>query len=203
MQEPPRTRLAPVSVLLLAGFLLPVMLGWLPISIAVLVGATLMVLTRCVSAEEAYRAIEWPALVLIAAMLPLGIAMDQTGAARFLAEGVIGSAGAFGPRGVLAGICVMTVLGAQAIPSAALVVLMAPIALSTAADLGISPYTLMMGVALSAASLASPVAHPANVLIMGPGGYRYIDYVKVGLPLTAVVLLIVIWVMPFFFPFFP
>ncbi|CAN5891677.1 hypothetical protein BH23GEM7_BH23GEM7_37110 [soil metagenome] len=203
MQEPPRTRLAPVSVLLLAGFLLPVMLGWLPISIAVLVGATLMVLTRCVSAEEAYRAIEWPALVLIAAMLPLGIAMDQTGAARFLAEGVIGSAGAFGPRGVLAGICVMTVLGAQAIPSAALVVLMAPIALSTAADLGISPYTLMMGVALSAASLASPVAHPANVLIMGPGGYRYIDYVKVGLPLTAVVLLIVIWVMPFVFPFFP
>ncbi|MBA2243532.1 MAG: anion permease, partial [Gemmatimonadetes bacterium] len=106
-------------------------------------------------------------------------------------------------RGVLAGICVMTVLGAQAIPSAALVVLMAPIALSTAADLGISPYTLMMGVALSAASLASPVAHPANVLIMGPGGYRYIDYVKVGLPLTAVVLLIVIWVMPFVFPFFP
>jgi di/tricarboxylate transporter len=125
------------------------------------------------------------------------------GAASMLAEGVIGTVGTLGPRGVLAGICLMTALGAQVIPSAALVVLMAPIALSTAADLGISPYTLMMGVALSAASLSSPVAHPANVLIMGPGGYRYGDYVRVGMPLTLLVLLIVIWVMPLFFPFFP
>ncbi|HEV2131591.1 MAG TPA: SLC13 family permease [Longimicrobiaceae bacterium] len=203
MQEPPRTGLAPVSVLILSGVLLPVMLGWVSIAISVIVGATLMILTRCVTAEEAYRAVEWPAIVLIAGMLPLGIAMGETGAARLLADGVIGSIGTLGPRGVLAGICLMTALGAQVIPSAALVVLMAPIALSTAVDLGISPYTLMMGVALSAASLSSPVAHPANVLIMGPGGYRYGDYVRVGMPLTLLVLLIVIWVMPLFFPFFP
>jgi di/tricarboxylate transporter len=203
LQEPPRSELALVSVLILAGALTPVLLGWLPIAIAVLAGATLMVLSRCITAEEAYRSIEWPAVILIAGMLPLGVAMDQTGAARLLAEGVVGASGELGPRAVLAALCILTAMGAQVIPSVALVVVMAPIALTTAADLGLSPHALMMGVALSAASLSSPVAHPANVLVMGPGGYRYMDYVKMGLPLTALVLLIVIFVMPFFFPLVP
>ncbi len=203
LQEPARTELAPVATLVLAGVLLPVLLGWIPIAISVLLGATAMILTRCLTPDEAYRAIEWPAIVLIAGMLPLGAAMDQTGAARLLAEGAIGGMGDLGPRAVLAGLCVMTALGAQVIPSVALVVVMAPIALTTAADLGISPHTLMMGVALSAASLSSPVAHPANVLVMGPGGYRYMDYVKLGLPLTAVVLVIVVWLLPVFLPFTP
>ncbi len=203
MQEAPRTELAPLSVVVLVGVLFPVLMGWIPIAIGVLIGATLMVLTRCVTAQEAYRAIEWPAVVLIAGMLPLGIAMDQTGAARMLAEGMVEGAGEFGPRAVLAGLCVMTAIGAQMIPSIALVVVMAPIALTTAADLGISPHTLMMGVALSAASLSSPVAHPANVLVMGPGGYRYMDYVKLGAPLTVLVLIIVVWLLPVLLPFHP
>jgi di/tricarboxylate transporter len=199
-QEPPRTRLAPVSVAILGAVLLPVMLGAIPIAVAVILGAVAMILSRCLSAEEAYRSVEWPAIILIAGMLPLGTAMDQTGAARVLAENVIGMVDTLGPRGVLAGICVMTVLGAQVMPSAALVVLMAPVALNTAADFGLSPHALMMGVALSAASLSSPVAHPANVLVMGPGGYRYVDYLRLGIPLTVIVLLLVIWVMPLFFP---
>jgi di/tricarboxylate transporter len=202
-QEPPRTRLAPVSVGILVAVLAPVMLGVLPIAVGVVLGAVAMILTRCLTAEEAYRSVEWPALVLIAGMLPLGIAMDQTGAARLLADTVIGSTDALGPRGVLAGICLMTVLGAQVMPSAALVVLMAPIALTAAADFGLSPHALMMGVALSAASLSSPVAHPANVLVMGPGGYRYVDYLRLGIPLTLIVLVLVIWVMPLFFPLVP
>ena len=203
LQEPPRAELAPVSVLVLAGVLLPVLMGWIPIAIAVLAGATLMVLTRCITTQEAYRSIEWPAIILIAGMLPLGVAMDETGAARLLAEGMVGGAGEMGPRAVLAGLCLMTALGAQVIPSVALVVVMAPIALTTAADLGISPHTLMMGVALSAASLSSPVAHPANVLVMGPGGYRYMDYVKLGVPLTAIVLIVVVGLLPIFLPFHP
>jgi len=202
-QEPPRTALAPVSVGILAAVLIPVMLGMLPIAVAVVLGAVAMVLSRCLTAEQAYRAVEWPALVLIAGMLPLGIAMDGTGAARFLAETVIGTTDALGPRGVLAGICLMTVIGAQVMPSAALVVLMAPIALNAAADFGLSPHALMMGVALSAASLSSPVAHPANVMVMGPGGYRYVDYLRLGIPLTAIVLVLTIWVMPLFFPLVP
>ncbi len=202
-QPPVRAELAPLSLSILAAILLPVLLGWIPISIAVLVGATAMVLTSCLTADEAYRAIEWPAVILIAGMLPLGAAMDETGAARLLAEGAMGVLGDHGPRAALAGLCLMTALGVQVIPSVALVVVMAPIALTTAAELGISPHTLMMGVALSAASLSSPVAHPANVLVMGPGGYRYIDYLKIGVPLTAIVLALVIGVLPFFLPFHP
>lgn len=203
LQPAPRTKLAPVALFVLVGALLPVMLGWVSIAIAVLAGATAMVLTRCLSAEEAYRAIEWPAVILIAGMLPLGIAMDQAGAARMAAEAMVGVTGELGPRAVLAGLCVMTALGAQVIPSVALVVVMAPVVLATAADLGISPHTLMMGVALSAASLSSPVAHPANILVMGPGGYRYMDYVRIGLPLTVLVLVIVVAALPWFLPFHP
>lgn len=89
-------------------------------------------------------------------------------------------------------------------PTAAVAILMAPIAISTAADLGLSPYALMMTVAMSAsASFMSPVAHPANVLIMGPGGYRFIDYIKVGLPLTIVCLIVVLLVLPVFWPLVP
>jgi di/tricarboxylate transporter len=202
-QEAPLTHLAPVSVGILAAALIPVLLGVLQIAVAVVLAAVAMVLTRCLKPEEAYRAIEWPAIILIAGMLPLGIAMAETGAASLLAEQVVGTAGALGPRGVLAGLCLMTALGAQVVPSAALVVLMAPVALTTAAEFGLSPHALLMGVALSAASLSSPVAHPANVLIMGPGGYRYVDYLRLGIPLTLIVLLLVIWVMPLFFPLLP
>ncbi len=169
-----------------------------------MLGATLMVLTRCLTMEDAYRFIEWPAVFLIAGMLPLGIAMERTGAARFLADGVVGAAGEFGPRAVLAGIFLLTSLATQVIPTAALVVLMSPIAINTAMDLEVSPLPFMMTVAMAAsASLSSPVSHPANTLVMGPGGYRFIDYVRVGLPLTLVVFVLVVLLVPVLWPFHP
>jgi di/tricarboxylate transporter len=95
-------------------------------------------------------------------------------------------------------------MASQVMPNPAVVVLLAPIALNAANDMGMSPYSLMMTVALSAsASFLSPVAHPANVLIMGPGGYRFTDYIKVGLPLTLVVLVVTLLVLPIFWPLFP
>ncbi|CAN5729757.1 hypothetical protein BH23GEM9_BH23GEM9_32720 [soil metagenome] len=203
VQEPPRTTKAPVSVAVLAAVLLPVLLGVVPISVAVVLGAVAMVLSRCLEPEEAYRAVEWPAIILIAGMLPLGTALEQSGGARLIADAVLGTAGELGPRGILAGLCIITALGAQMIPAAAVVVLMAPIAIATAADLGLSPHALLMGVALSAASLSSPVAHPANVLVMAPGGYSYVDYLRLGIPLTIMVLVIVVAVVPFFFPLVP
>jgi di/tricarboxylate transporter len=202
-QEPPLTAKAPVSVAILAAVLLPVLLGFVAIAVAVVFGAVAMVLSRCLKPEEAYRAVEWPAIVLIAGMLPLGTALEQSGGARLLADAVLGTAGELGPRGILAGLCIITALGAQMIPAAAVVVLMAPIAIATAGDLGLSPHALLMGVALSAASLSSPVAHPANVLVMGPGGYRYTDYLRLGIPLTILVLIIVVAVVPVFFPLVP
>ncbi len=200
VQEAPRTAKAPVSLAVLAAVLVPVLLGFVSIAVAVVFGAVAMVLTRCLEPEEAYRAVEWPAIILIAGMLPLGTALDQSGGARLITDGVLGAVAGLGPRGVLAGLCVITALGAQMIPAAAVVVLMAPIALTTAVDLGLSPHALLMGVALSAASLSSPVAHPANVLVMGPGGYRYVDYLRLGVPLTVLVLVLVVVFVPVLFP---
>jgi di/tricarboxylate transporter len=203
-REPLRLDKASVSVGIMAVILLPVLMGWLPISIAAVTGALLMVLTRCLTMEEAYRYIEWPAVFLIAGMLPLGIAMEQTGAAVFLADKVISLVGGFGPRAVIAGIFILTSIATQIIPTAALVVLMAPIAINTAIDLGISPLTLMMTVAMAAsASFSSPVSHPANVLVMGPGGYRFADYLKLGLPLTLLILVLVVALVPIFWPLHP
>ncbi|MFO7539060.1 MAG: SLC13 family permease [Chloroflexota bacterium] len=197
-----RLEKAPVAVLIMVAILLPVLLGYLSIAIAAVAGATLMVLTRCLTMTEAYRYIEWPAVFLIAGMLPLGVALEQTGAAALLAEGVIAVAGGMGPHAVVAAIFILTSLATQIIPTAALVVLMAPIAFNTAGEMGISPLTLMMTVAMAAsASFASPVSHPANVMIMGPGGYRFVDYLKVGLPLTLVVLVLVVIFVPIFWPF--
>jgi di/tricarboxylate transporter len=203
-QEIPREEKAPTALIIMAAVLLPVMLGWLPIYIAVVIGAAVMVMSRCLTMEEAYRFIEWKAVFLIAGMLPLGTALDKTGAARLLAEGVVGFLGPLGPHAVLFGLLAITFLATSIIPTAALVVLMAPIALKTAAGLGISPYTLLMGIAMAASSsFTSPISHPANVLVMGPGGYRFVDYLKVGIPLTLLILVLLMVVLPIFWPFAP
>ncbi len=201
VQHPEKALLA---ILVMAAVLLPVILGWLPIAITAVVGAALMILIGCLTMEQAYRVIEWKAVFLIAGMLPLGVAMERTGAARFLAEGMVGLVGGLGPLVVVASLFILTTLASQVMPNAAVAVLLAPIALNTASDLAMSPYALMMTVAVAAsASFLSPVAHPANVLILGPGGYHFTDYIRVGLPLTVVVLIVVLLVLPVFWPLFP
>jgi di/tricarboxylate transporter len=201
-QEPPRQEKIPLALLVMAAVLVPAIFGWLPIAITAVLGVALMILTGCLTMEEAYRSIEWKAVFLIAGMLPLGIAMESTGAAQFLADGLIGVIGGLGPYSVMAGFFLLAALASQFMPNPAVAVLLAPIALNTASDLGISPYTLMMTVAVSAsAAFLSPVGHAANVLVMGPGGYRFSDYIKVGLPLTIVTMVVVLLVMPLFWPF--
>ncbi len=200
-QKPPLLAKAPIAALVMAAVVVPVLFGWIPIYLSAIAGATLMVLTRCLTMDEAYRFIEWRAVFLIAGMLPLGLAMQQSGAAEYLTEGVVSAVGGLGPMGVIAALYLVTAFGAQVMPTAAVAILMAPIAFNTAGDLGISPYATLMTVALSAsASFMSPVAHPANVLIMGPGGYRFSDYIKVGLPLTLVCLAVVLLILPLVWP---
>jgi len=201
-QEAPRLNKAPLALLIMAAVLVPVILDLIPIAIAAVAGVVLMVLTRCLSMDEAYQAIEWKAVFLIAGMLSLGIAMEQTGAASFLAEGMVNLVGGLGPLAVTAGLFLLAALASQVMPNPAVAVLLAPVALNTASDLGISPYPLMMAVAVSAsAAFLSPVGHSANILVMGPGGYRFVDYIKVGIPLTLVVLVVVLLVLPIFWPF--
>jgi len=203
-QEHPNLAKAKVSLPIMAAVLFPVMMGWLPIYLSAVIGAAIMVLTRCLTMEEAYRAIEWKGIFLIAGMLPLGVALDSTGAARFLATAVVNTVGGFGPTAVMAGLMALTFMATCVIPTAALVVLMVPIILSTAADMNVAPYPMMMAMAMAAsASFMTPISHPANVMVMGPGGYRFADYLKVGVPLTLVVFFTVLLVMPFFWPFTP
>ena len=178
-----------------------VMLGYMPISIAAVIGGSLMVLTGCLNMEQAYRAIDWRAIFLIAGMLPLGTAMQETGAATYLAGQVMLLLGDSGPWPVIMGLYVLTAMATMIIPTAALVVLMAPIVLSAMAEMGLQPETAMMAVAMAAsASFTSPISHPANILVMGPGGYRFVDYLKVGVPLTIVVFITVMVLLPRFWP---
>ena len=203
-QEPPDTRRAPLAAAIMLGVVLTVMLGYAPISIAAVIGGTVMVLTGCLNMEQAYRAIDWRAIFLIAGMLPLGTAMQETGAAEFLAGQVMELLGDAGPWPVIMGLYILTAMATMIIPTAALVVLMSPIVLSAMADLGVAPETAMMAVAMAAsASFTSPISHPANILVMGPGGYRFVDYLKVGVPLTIVVFITVMVLLPVLWPLVP
>ncbi|MBN1956279.1 MAG: SLC13 family permease [Anaerolineae bacterium] len=201
-QEAPRWQKAPLALLIMAGVLVVVMIGWLPIAIAAVMGMALMILTGCLAMDEAYQSVEWRSVFLIAGMLPMGIAMERTGAAQWLADGLIGLLGGWGPLAVMGGLTLLAVAALQAMPTAAVAVLLAPIAMGAAANLGVSPYPLLMAVAAAtSAAFMSPVGHPSNVLIMGPGGYRFTDYIRVGLPLTIVVLAVALLVIPLFWPF--
>jgi di/tricarboxylate transporter len=203
-QEPPDTRRAPLAALIMAAVVGSVMMGMAPISVAAVIGGTIMVLTGCLNMEQAYRAIDWRAIFLIAGMLPLGTAMQESGAAIYLANQVMDLLGDAGPWPVIMGLYVLTAMATMIIPTAALVVLMSPIVLSAMSEMGLQPETAMMAVAMAAsASFTSPISHPANILVMGPGGYRFVDYLKVGVPLTIVVFITVMVLLPILWPLAP
>jgi di/tricarboxylate transporter len=200
-QKPMRTDKALTSALIMLGILLPVLLGFIPLAISALIGVSVMVLTGCLKMEEAYRAIEWRSVFLIAGLLPLGAAMKETGAASMMAEGVVELFGRFGPWGIIVGLYMLTSISTLAIPPAALVVVMSPVALQAAESFDVSPYSIMMTIAMAAASsFLSPVSHPANLLVMGPAGYKFSDYLKLGLPLALVVMVVVLVLLPIFWP---
>jgi di/tricarboxylate transporter len=183
------------------GVLASVAAGFLPIYIAALAGAILMILTRCLSMDEAYEAIEWKAIMLIAGMLSLGVAMQESGVSELLAHTMLESLAILGTHGVLAGLFIITMIFAQIMPTAAVAVLMAPIAIITANDLGLSPHALAMVVVIASSSaFLSPVGHPVNLLVMGIGGYRFTDYTKVGLPIVLIFGLIAVFILPIFWP---
>jgi di/tricarboxylate transporter len=200
----PRRRVgkAPLAIgglLLMIGM---VASGFQPIHVAAFTAATFVVLTRVITMEEAYRAVEWRAVFLVAAVLPVGIAMERTGAAQLLSESVTAMAGPFGPYAVLAGLVLLASLLSQCLDGAPAVVLLTPVALTTAAELAINPHAIMMGISLAAsAAFMTPFSHKANLLVMGAGSYRVVDYLKVGTPLTLLVLVFIVLLVPVFFPF--
>jgi di/tricarboxylate transporter len=196
-----RIHKAPIVGGILVMMLLSVVAGWLPITAAALLAGILMVLTGCLTMDEAYQSIEWKAVFFVAGMLPLGIAMEKTGAAQLLASLIVETLGRFGPLAVLAGFYILTNLLAQFMSNTAATVLVAPIAIGAAQQIGGNPHALLMAVALAAsAGFLTPMAHQSNVLVMGPGGYHFGDYFKVGLPLDILVFAISLLILPLLWP---
>jgi len=171
------------------------------VSEIMLAGALALVAARVLTLDEAYQAIEWKSVFLVAGLLPLGVAMTKTGAAALLARTLIDVLGPAGPLALLAGLVVLAALLTQAMYGAAVATVVTPMAIEAARQIGADPRALAMGVAL-ATSLAflTPLGHPVNVLVMGPGGYRFRDYLRVGLPLTLILLAVMLALLPLLWP---
>ncbi len=176
----------------------------LGIATSMVIGSVLMVLTGCLNMDEAYESIDWRTVFLVGGMLSLGIAMENTGTAQFLANLLLGALGDYGPLGLLAGIYLLSALITQPMSNAAAVVLMVPIAVNTALATDANHLTFTMAVVIGAAtSFLSPVGHKANVLVFGPGGYRFFDYTRVGILLTIALFIVSMIFLPILWPFYP
>ena len=179
---------AALSAFIFAATLVVAAAGWLPPTEAMMLGALATVLTRRISMDEAYRAIDWRVIFVVAGMLPLSIGMIRTGLAAEAGRLVVAALSGFGPLAVAAGLLATTLLLSQALSAQVVAVIMAPVAIGAALALGVDPRAMAMVVALaSGAAFLTPTAHPVNLLVMGAGNYRASDYARVGLGLAAVV----------------
>ncbi|MBA4029307.1 MAG: SLC13 family permease [Planctomyces sp.] len=178
--------------------------GIVPNVQAALIGCLLMGLFRCITIETAYRCIDWKTLVLIVGMLPFSIALQNTGGVELAADGLMVVTDGLGPRGVLALLFLITAVLGMFISNTATAVLMAPVALAMAADMQASPYPFAMIVALAASTaFMTPVSSPVNTLVVTPGNYSFGDFVKVGVPLSIIVLVISVAMVPWLLPLYP
>ena len=192
----------------IAGIIMLLMIGLMafeifPAVISVMIGAVLMILTGCLrNMDDAYSNMNFESIVLVAAMLPMATALENTGGMVILSNGIISLLGDFGPYGVLIGIYILTVIFGQFISNTATAVLFAPIAMNAAIAMDASPTTFMIGVAVAASmAFATPIASPTNALVMTAGGYKFMDFVKIGVPLQVIMFIVMITAVPFFFPF--
>lgn len=196
---------APVAAVIMLLMIAMMVFDFIPIApvTAVMIAGVLMVLTGCFrNVEAAYKTINWESIVLIAAMMPMSVALTKTGASAMISHSLVSGLGNYGPLALLAGIYFTTSLLTMFISNTATAVLMAPIALTSATELGLSPYPFLFAVTLGASMcFASPFATPPNALVMQAGRYTFMDYVKVGLPLQLIIGVVMIFVLPLLFPF--
>ena len=192
---------APYAAGILGLFVVVIVAGWLPNVHAALIACLLLGLTRCIDLKSAYGAISWKSLVLIVGMLPFAIALQRTGGVDMAADLVVAFAGEASPRVLLGLIFAITALLSLFISNTATAVLMAPVAVAVAGEIGASPQPFAMMVALAAsAAFMTPVSSPVNTLVVGPGNYSFGDFVKVGVPFTIVVMLVCVAIVPVLMP---
>lgn len=202
MTTAPTRSKAPIALLILVGMLVFMVTNLISVTAASLLAALVMILTGCLSIDEAYEAVDWKSIVLIAGMLPMSIALAKVGLVDLVSQGLSNALGAYGPTMVLGGLFVLTSLFTQVLSNTTTTVLIAPIALVSAETLGVQPYAFMMGIAIAASmAFATPVASPVNTLVMGAGNYRFSDYAKVGVPMIFIMLLLSLLALPVLWPY--
>jgi di/tricarboxylate transporter len=195
---------APHAAVILALVVAMMVAGIVPNVQAALIGCLVLGLFKCVDMTSAYRSIHWQTLILIVGMLPFSLALQNTGGVDLAADALLGAIGQASPRTMLAAIFVLTSVLGLFISNTATAVLMAPVALGVAAELGLSPYPFAMTVALAAsAAFMTPVSSPVNTLVLGPGNYSFFDFVRIGVPFTLVVLATSLLLVPLILPFDP
>ena len=196
---------APVAAAIMLLMIAMMVFDFIPVApvTAVIIAGLLTVFAGCFrNVEAAYKTINWESIVLIAAMMPMSTALEKTGASALVSQGLVESLGSMGPTALLAGIYFTTSLMTMFISNTATAVLMAPIALVAAQQVGVSPYSFLFAVTLGASMcFASPFSTPPNALVMKAGGYSFMDYVKVGLPLQIIIGVVMTFVLPLLFPY--
>lgn len=177
-------------------------LGWLPIVASAILGGIALVATRCIGNDQAYQAIDWRVIVLLAGVLPLGIAMQKSGLAQGIADFSVNWVGGFGPLAVLAAVYLTTALLTELMSNNAAAVLITPIAFTTAVSMGVSPTPFLVAVLFAAStSFATPVGYQTNTMVYNAGNYRFVDFMKMGIPLNLIFWGMAVFLIPKFFPF--
>ena len=192
---------APLAAAILLAVILVAAVDWIPIAVSALAGAVLMVLTGIINPLKTYDAIDWKTIVLIGGMYPLGLALNQTGAADLIGNSLISGLGSMGPLAVMAGIVILTMILTQPIHNAAVAIIMTPIAINAATMMDSSPRAFCVAVLVACSTtFLMPYGHPAPYLVQEPGKYRPGDYVKFGLPLNVLALAVILLVVPIVWP---
>ncbi|MDP3257407.1 SLC13 family permease [Bosea sp. (in: a-proteobacteria)] len=190
------------AVAILFGMVLLLATGIVPPAVAGLLAAGAIIMTGIMTVEQSYRAISWTTVILVGAMMPLSTAMVETGAAKLLAERLVLMVGDAGPMALLAGLFVLTAVMGQLISNTATALIVIPIGVAAAASMGISPKPVLMSTAVAAAgAFLTPIATPTNLMVMGPGGYAFGDYWKLGLPLLIWFFVVAVFIVPLIWRF--
>jgi di/tricarboxylate transporter len=191
-----------IAGLIVAAVVATAALELLPIAEAAVVGAVLMVATRCLSLRRAYAAVDWKVIFLLAGLIPMGIALESSGAAAMTVRGLLSVVGDHGPHVVLGAIYLLTAALTGFLSNNATAVLLAPLAVTTARDLGVDPRPFLVAVAFAAsAAFYTPIGYQTNLLVYGPGGYRFADFLRLGGPLNLLIWILACFLIPLFFPF--
>src|SRR5690625_882465 len=197
-------RRAILSALIMAAAIGVAALGWLPIVASALLGCLALVALRLLTPDEAYESIDWQVILLLAGIIPLGIALQKTGGATLVANLLLDVLGPYGPLATLAAIYLMTSVLTEVMSNNASAVLVVPIALATAESMGVDAKPLLIAVAFAAStSFATPISYQTNTMVYTAGGYRFSDFVRVGMPLNVIFWIAAITLIPRFFPFHP